>query len=79
VVDISNPRFEQQIESVNSLLREIGLDVIPQLMVLNKVDLVNPLWAKVFAARFQGVACSAIKPETFGDLMKAIEEKVWQE
>jgi hypothetical protein len=40
---------------------------------------VNPLWAKVFAARFQGVACSAIKPETFGDLMKAIEEKVWQE
>ena len=50
VVDISNPRFEQQMESVNNLLAEIGLDQIPQLVVFNKVDLVNPLWAKAIAA-----------------------------
>jgi GTP-binding protein HflX len=79
VVDISNPRFEQQVESVNKLLAEIGLDKIPQLVVLNKVDLVNRLWARAIAARFQGVVCSAIDPETLGDLLKEIEKRAWPE
>ena len=79
VVDISNPRFEQQMESVNKLLTEIGLDEIPQLIVLNKVDLVNSLWARAIAARFKGVGCSAIDPDTFGVLLKEIEKRVWTE
>jgi GTP-binding protein HflX len=79
VVDLSNPRFEQQMESVNNLLLEIGLDRIPQLAVFNKADLVNPLWAKAIASRFGGLVCSAINPATFGDLLKKIEEKVWKE
>lgn len=77
VVDISNPRFEQQMNSVNTLLRELGLEHIPQLVVLNKADLVNPLWAKAIAAGLHGVACSAIKPETFGNLLREIEKRVW--
>ena len=79
VVDLSNPRFEQQMESVNNLLLEIGLDRIPQLAVFNKVDLVNQLWAKAIALRFRGVICSAINPNTLGDLLREIEEKVWKE
>ncbi|HET7318428.1 MAG TPA: GTPase HflX [Nitrospirota bacterium] len=79
VVDLSNPRFEQQMESVNALLEEIGLDHIPQLIVLNKADLVNPLWAKAIATRFGGVVCSAINPATFGDLRQKIEKRVWKE
>lgn len=79
VVDISNPRFEQQMDSVNKLLLEIGLDSIPQLAVFNKVDLVNPYWAKAIAARFNGVTCSAIKPDTFGNLLQEIETRVWKE
>jgi GTP-binding protein HflX len=79
IVDISNPRFEQQMESVNNLLREIGLEHIPQLVVFNKVDLVNPLWAKAIAVRFKGVVCSAIDSTTFEDLLREIENKVWGE
>jgi GTP-binding protein HflX len=79
VVDISNPRFEHQMESVDKLILEIGLDHIPRLVVFNKVDLVNPLWAKVIAARFNGVVCSAIQPETFGALLGAIEKRLWGE
>jgi GTP-binding protein HflX len=79
VVDLSNPRFEQQMESVNNLLLEIGLDRIPQLAVFNKADLVNPLWAKAIARRFSGVVCSAINPATFGDLLREIERRVWEE
>ncbi|MHB8843479.1 MAG: GTPase HflX [Nitrospirota bacterium] len=77
VVDISNTRFEQQMASVDAILNEIGLDGIPRLMVFNKVDLVNPLWAKAIAARFDGVTCSAIDPETLSELMRKIEERVW--
>jgi len=79
VVDISNPRFEHQMESVDKLILEIGLDHIPRLVVFNKVDQVNPLWAKVIAARFNGVVCSAIQPETFGALLGAIEKRLWGE
>jgi GTP-binding protein HflX len=79
VVDISNPRFEQQMESVDNLLIELGLDTIPKLAVFNKADLVNALWARAVAARFNGVVCSAIDPGSFGDLLKEIEKKVWEE
>jgi GTP-binding protein HflX len=79
VVDIGNPRFEQQMESVDKILNEIGLDEIPRLLVFNKVDLVNPLWAKAIAARFSGVTCSAIDKGTFGGLLLEIERRVWPE
>ena len=79
VVDIGNPRFEQQMESVDNILNEIGLDEIPRLVVFNKADLVNPLWAKAIAARFRGVTCSAIDKGTFGDLLREIENRVWPE
>lgn len=77
VVDISNPRFEQQMESVDNILREIELDHIPRLIVFNKTDRVNPLWAKAIAKRFGGILCSAIDPRTFGELLSNIERRVW--
>jgi GTP-binding protein HflX len=79
VVDISNPRFEQQMESVDKILNEIGLDHIPRLVVFNKADLVNPLWAKAIASRFNAVVCAAVNPGTFDGLLKEIEKRVWQE
>lgn len=77
VVDLSSPRFEQQISSVESILDEIGLSSIPRLMVLNKVDRVNPLLARALAQRFSAVLCSAIDPSTFQDLMESIERRIW--
>ena len=79
VVDIGNTRFEQQMASVDAILHEIGLDEIPRLMVFNKVDLVNPLWAKAIARRFDGVTCSAIDKGSFGELLREIERRVWPE
>jgi GTPase len=79
VVDISNPRFEQQMESVDNLLIELGLDTIPKLAVFNKADLVNALWAKAVATRFNGVVCSAINSGTFENLLHEIEKRVWEE
>ncbi len=41
VVDASNPRWQQQIDSVDRILRELEFDRIPRLLVFNKVDLVD--------------------------------------
>jgi GTP-binding protein HflX len=38
VVDAGNANREQQIEEVNKVLKEIGADNIPQILVLNKID-----------------------------------------
>lgn len=39
VVDASSSNRDEQIEAVNSLLKEINADTIPQILVLNKIDL----------------------------------------
>ena len=41
VVDSSSPVRDMQIEEVNKVLAEIGADRVPQLLVLNKIDLVE--------------------------------------
>ncbi|MFN2513036.1 MAG: GTPase HflX [Pyrinomonadaceae bacterium] len=41
LVDASNPRFAQQIESVERILRELKLAEIPTVLALNKADLVE--------------------------------------
>ncbi len=41
VVDAGSPNREQQIEAANKVLEEIGADAIPQILVLNKIDLIN--------------------------------------
>ncbi len=42
VVDASNPEFALQIEQVQKVLVEIGADTIPQLLVFNKIDAMDP-------------------------------------
>lgn len=42
VVDASNPEFALQIEQVQKVLLEIGADAIPQLLVFNKMDAMEP-------------------------------------
>lgn len=38
VVDASNPNFVEQIDQVQRVLKEIGADQVPQLLVFNKLD-----------------------------------------
>lgn len=43
VVDASNADFERQMDDVNLVLKEIGADKVPQLVVYNKIDLPSDL------------------------------------
>ena len=77
LVDISNPRFEQQIRSVETILSDLELSDKPQLLVFNKTDLVEKGEAASLCTRFKSIPVSALKPETFSDLLTALENKLW--
>lgn len=77
LVDFSNPRFEQQIRSVETILSDLKLSGKPQLLVFNKADLVDKEEAASLSARFNAIPVSALKPETFGELLTSVEHRLW--
>ncbi|HZE64745.1 MAG TPA: GTPase HflX, partial [Pyrinomonadaceae bacterium] len=52
LVDASNPRWSQQVESVERILQELSLTEIPSLLVLNKADLVTPETLEAISRQF---------------------------
>ncbi len=78
LVDIGNPRFERQIETVNEILGELGLMETPQLLVFNKIDRVDPETVKPLCERYGAIALSAIRPETLGPLFLEMEKRLWR-
>ncbi|MBI3592141.1 MAG: GTPase HflX, partial [Nitrospirae bacterium] len=78
LVDISNPRFEQQMESVENILEELNLKGKPRLIVFNKTDKVSREEVGNVTARYDAVAVSAIKPDSLDPLLKAIEYRIWE-
>lgn len=77
IVDISNPRFEQHIESVENILRQLGLGEKPRLLVFNKIDKVSLDEVKNLTMRYNAIAVSALNPSTFKELLDAIEVNIW--
>lgn len=77
LVDISNPRFEQQIKSVEKILSDLNLSEKPQLLVFNKDDRVNRDEVEAVCMRHHAISVSALKQETLKGLMHAIEERLW--
>ncbi len=77
VVDVSNPRFEEQIRAVERILQELSLDHIPQLLVFNKIDLIPAEEVAPLCRRFEAIAVSARQRETFADLLREMEERCW--
>ncbi len=77
VVDISNPRFEQQIQSVEKILADLGLADKPALLVFNKEDLVSTEESEAICLRYSAISMSAVKPKSFEKLILAIEAHLW--
>ena len=73
VIDLSNPQWPQQVQVVDSLIRELKADHIPCLRVYNKCDL-------AFSGRLpreeDSVYISAKTGEGVDDLLRAIDEKL---
>jgi len=78
LVDISNPRFEQHIESVESILKELGLGEKSRIVVFNKMDRVSADTANNVLPRYDATAVSAIRSESLFPLMREIEARIWE-
>jgi GTP-binding protein HflX len=77
VVDLSNPRFEEQIQAVDRILRDLDLHQIPRLLVFNKVDLVDSEEVVPLCRRFDALPVSAKDSKTFEPLLTELEERCW--
>jgi GTP-binding protein HflX len=76
VVDAASPARMEQIEQVNMVLKEIGADHIPQILVWNKIDAagLNPALERDEYAKIQRVFLSAQTGEGLDMLRQAIAE-----
>ena len=78
VVDSSNPRAIQQIESVEKILGDLKLNEIPQIIVLNKADLLDEISLEALNRQvwldkgYEVVQISAIQPQTLKPLVEKI-------
>ena len=78
VVDASetDDRLEEMIDSVDTVLHEIGADEVPLELVLNKIDRVDPLGRKRLANGFPGaVQISAVTGEGLDELRTRIADR----
>jgi GTP-binding protein HflX len=74
-VDVSNPRWPQQVLSVKRILAELKLSEIPAVVALNKIDLIEPEFLDGIERHAQQldagepVAISALNPNTLQVLL----------
>jgi GTP-binding protein HflX len=76
VIDLSNPRFEEQMEAVDKILATLELGGKPVLKVFNKMDLVPPELAAWQSRSHDGVAISAMAAGTLQPLLHRLEETI---
>jgi GTPase len=76
LIDASNPRWQQQLESVERILGDLGHTDIPRLVVFNKSDLLAAedlealLRQACGAGQRECIAVSALKPESLRTLLE---------
>jgi GTP-binding protein HflX len=76
VADASSPELTAQIDAVRSVLHEIGAGGIPEVLALNKIDLLSDAERARVVARVRGpaTAISARTGEGLEGLMDLVEE-----
>jgi len=74
VIDVSNPRFPDQVTVVEKQLQELDLDKIPWLRVMNKIDRVAENFAQKMCKEYEAVSLSALDPNTFGTFLDAAQK-----
>ncbi len=76
IIDISNPRYEEQIESVEKILADLNLQNKAIVRVLNKMDRVSPQTSLGLSRKLRGIAISARSKATLLPLIDEMEKKI---
>jgi len=76
IVDSSDDRYEYYIEQVNTVLQQIKADNIPQVLVLNKTDLLDKVYRNLLKKRYPDAAMiSAAQGINIDELVSIVEHK----
>lgn len=76
VIDISNPRYKEQIQSVDQILEDLNLHKIPYIRVLNKQDLVDTETIQALCKSLNGISVSARNSQTLSPLIEKMEARI---
>ncbi len=76
VIDISNPRYRQQKETVEQILKTLNLDQTPTLLVFNKTDRVDLQSFDDPWLLTQGIQISAIRKQSLNLLIDKLESMI---
>jgi GTP-binding protein HflX len=76
IIDISNPRFKDQIKSVEKILLDLNLENIPLIRVLNKMDLVDKVTSEKLCRNFDATAISANEQSTLLPLIEKMKRTI---
>jgi len=77
VVDVSNPRFEEQILAVEQILADLDLGQTPRQLVFNKMDQIEADECAELCRRFGAVSVCARDRSTFDALLDALQQRFW--
>ena len=69
VVDAAAADVDVQISAVVDVLRDLGLESIPRMLVLNKCDRLPPNQVGPLCRRYHAIGISAIQPQTLRPLL----------
>ncbi len=75
LLDAADEQLPEQVDTVNALLGSLGLQNIPKLMVLNKIDRLRPPDYAALKRRYDAIAISARDPGTLPPLLTAIARR----
>jgi len=79
LVDAANPRWEQQVASVDAILAELEFNQIPRLLVFNKTDLQDRSTIDAMVRQVslrdgaEALAISSLDPRTLAPLLRSID------
>jgi GTP-binding protein HflX len=84
LIDAANPRWEQQVASVDAILTELEFNQIPRLLVFNKADLLDRSAIDAMVRQVslrdgaEALAISSLDPRTLAPLLRSIDSGVLQ-
>ena len=79
IADSGDDRLEYYREQVNDVLAQINASEIPQILVLNKSDTVDPIYQSFLARRYpEAISISALTGENIGLLLEKSEQALFQ-
>ena len=76
VVDAADSNVVEKYQAVRRILEQMNLGQVPELVVCNKIDKLEPAAVESLCRELQGIGVSAAKKIGIGDLLGEIDRRV---